>query len=424
MICEFCKREYTEKWGSGRFCSRKCANSFSSSKRTEESLKSASEKLANIAEQKRLLKELENNKITHLCKNCGKEYHGSWAKTVQSDFCSQFCAKSFSSKEKRKEINAKVSQKLKGKRNHRYGKRLEGNKYISKPIILTPCPICGKMLTEKQVRKGRKTCSIECGRILGTQKNIANGLYHRNGGFRPGSVRSRYGYYKGIYCASTYELVYLIYSLEHNIPIERNTDYFEYELNGEVKRYLPDFKIGNKYIEIKNYNREDVEAKTSALRAIDKDIEVLYYDELEHMMCYIDKKYGTFHKRKDNNYQTLYDDYKPKYTFICEHCGKEVTRDRKIGKMRFCSRKCAVAHAYSPNLDVVDKDEVLNKAVPIPGYNGFWYSKDGSLYSSNVKRKDGKWLKCRLNTSKSGREEYKIKSKRFSIQMLNTLCNF
>lgn len=419
MICEFCKREYTEKWGSGRFCSRKCANSFSSSKRTEESLKLGAQKSAEYAKQKRLLKEEQNNKVQRFCKNCGKEYYGSWSKWIQSDFCCKECARSYSTKAKRKETSEKIRNKLKGRRYI-----VKDKKQVQIKVELVLCPICGKMLTEKQVRRGRKTCSIECGRILGTQKNIANGLYHRNGGFRPGSVRSRYGYYNGIYCASTYELVYLIYSLEHNIPIERNTDYFEYELNGEVKRYLPDFKIGNKYIEIKNYNREDVEAKTSALRAIGKDIEVLYYNELEHMMCYIDKKYGTFHKRKDNNYQTLYDDYKPKYTFICEHCGKEVTKDRKVGKMRFCSRKCASFHGYSANLDVIDKDEVLNEVVPVPGYSGFWYSKDGSLYSSNIKRKDGKWLKCRLNTSKSGREEYKIKSKRFSIQMLNTLCNF
>ena len=420
MKCEYCGLEITEKWGSGRFCSRKCANSFSSSKRTEESIKISREKLAKIGKQKRLLKEIENNKIKRFCKNCNNEYYGSWSKWVQSEFCCKECARSYSTKIKRKEISEKIRNKLKG----RCYTRIANNKQSEIKVKLYPCPICGTMLSEEQARRGRKTCSIKCGRILGTQKNIANGLYHRNGGFRPGSVRSRYGYYKGIYCASTYELVYLIYSLEHNIPVERNTDYFEYELNGEAKRYLPDFKIGNKYIEIKNYNREDVEAKTSALQAIGKDIEVLYYDELEHMMCYIDKKYGTFHKRKNNNYQTLYDDYKPKYTFICEHCGKEVARDRKIGKMRFCSRKCASSHGHSPNVDVIDKEEVLKIAAPVPGYKGFWYSKDGSLYSSNVKRKDGKWLKCRLNTSKLGREEYKIKSKRFSIQMLNTLCNF
>jgi endogenous inhibitor of DNA gyrase (YacG/DUF329 family) len=419
MKCEFCGVEITEKWGKGRFCSRKCANSFSSSKRTAESIKITKQKLAETNKQKRLLKEAKNNKIKRFCKNCNKEYYGSWSKWVQSEFCCKECARSYSTKTKRKETSEKIRNKLKGRRYI-----IKDKKQVQIKVELVPCPICGKMLTEEQVRKKRKTCSKECGQKLGTQKNIANGLYHRNGGFRPGSVRSRYGYYKGIYCASTYELVYLIYSLEHNIAIERNTDYFEYELNGEVKRYLPDFKIGNKYIEIKNYNREDVEAKTSALRAIGKDIEVLYYDELEYMMCYIDKKYGTFHKRKDNNYQTLYDDYKPKYTFICEHCGKETTRDHKSGKMRFCSSKCASSHGHSANVDVIDKEEVLKTAVPVPGYNGFWYSKDGSLYSSNVKRKDGKWLKCRLNTSKSGREEYKIKSKRFSIQMLNTLCNF
>lgn len=361
MICEFCKKEYVEKWGSGRFCSRKCANSFSSSKRTKESLKLGAQKLVELSRQKQLLKEKENNKVQRFCKNCGKEYYGSWSKWIQSDFCCKECARSYSTKANRKETSEKIRNKLKGRR---YS--IKNNKQVQLKIELVPCPICGKMLTEEQVRRKRKTCSKECGQKLGTQKNIANGLYHRNGGFRPASVRSRYGYYKGIYCASTYELVYLIYSLEHNIAIERNKDYFEYEINGETKRYLPDFKIGDKYIEIKNYNREDVEAKTKALRYIGKDIEVLYYNELEYMMCYIDENYGTYHSRHDNNYQTLYDDYKPKYTFICEHCGKEVSKDQKVGAMRFCSKECASKHGHPANIDVIEATEIKSKSIQVP----------------------------------------------------------
>lgn len=172
---------------------------------------------------------------------------------------------------------------------------------------MVPCPICGKMLTEEQVRRKHKTCSKECGYILATQKNIANGLYHRNGGFRPGSVRSRWGYYKDIYCASTYELVYLIYSLEHNIPIERNKDYFNYKINNVSKRYLPDFKINETYIEIKNFPRKEVDIKAEAVVKQGKEIKVLYYKDLEEMMNYIDSKYNTWHTKRDNNYYTLYD---------------------------------------------------------------------------------------------------------------------
>lgn len=288
--------------GSGRFCSRKCANSFSSSKRTKESLKLGAQKLVELSRQKRLLKEKENNKVQRFCKNCGKEYYGSWSKWIQSDFCCKECARSYSTKAKRKETSEKVRNKLKGRRYI-----IKDNKQVQLKIELVPCPICGKMLTEEQVRRKHKTCSRECGQKLGTQKNIANGLYHRNGGFRPGSVRSRWGYYKDIYCASTYELVYLIYSLEHNIPIERNKDYFNYKINNVSKRYLPDFKINETYIEIKNFPRKEVDIKAEAVIKQGKEIKVLYYKDLEEMMNYIDSKYNTWHTKHDNNYHTLYD---------------------------------------------------------------------------------------------------------------------
>lgn len=125
--------------------------------------------------------------------------------------------------------------------------------------------------------------------------------------FVPGSVRSRWGYYKDIYCASTYELVYLIYSLEHNIPIERNKDYFNYKINNVSKRYLPDFKINETYIEIKNFPRKEVDIKAKAVTKQGKEIKVLYYKDLEEMMNYIDSKYNTWHTKRDNNYHTLYD---------------------------------------------------------------------------------------------------------------------
>jgi hypothetical protein len=56
------------------------------------------------------------------------------------------------------------------------------------------------------------------------------------------------------------------------------------------------------------------------------------------------------------------------------------------------------------------------------GYKGYWYSKDEKLYSSNTKRKDGKFLICRTSLSKSGKIQYKIKGKRFTLEQLNKLC--
>lgn len=430
MKCEVCGKEHDGSYGSGRFCSRSCGCKFSAISRSKECLEQIKQKTCQRAHSEKEAKQKEYESTPKFCKNCGQTYYKNWAKTVKSDFCSRECARCYSTKIKRKEINKKVSDKLKGRF---VGNTAKMTGYSSLEEAMTgyykspnKCENCGCDLPYE--KRFLKTCSSGCQKemLRNWVKDNKDDLKRKGfgGGYRKGSVRNRYGYYKGIYCASTYELVFLIYSLEHNVSIERNTKIFEYELNGEIKHYLPDFKIGNKYVEIKNYNREDVIAKTNALLNNGEIIEVLYYNDLEHMMCYIDTKYGTFHNRGRNNYQTLYDDYKPKYTFICEHCGKEVSRDRKIGKMRFCSRECGAAHGHSANTEVIDKDKVIEMAVPVPGFEGFWYSKDCSLFSSNIKRRDGKWLKCRLSISKSGRKEYKIKNKRFSIESLNSLCNF
>lgn len=47
------------------------------------------------------------------CENCGKEHNGNYG---SGRFCSNKCARSFSTKNKRKEINEKVSKSLKGRK--------------------------------------------------------------------------------------------------------------------------------------------------------------------------------------------------------------------------------------------------------------------------------------------------------------------
>ena len=41
-------------------------------------------------------------------------------------------------------------------------------------------------------------------------------------------------------------------------------------------------------------------------------------------------------------YQTLYDGYKPKYSYVCSCCSTEFSRDKKLKTdVVFCSRTCA-----------------------------------------------------------------------------------
>lgn len=51
------------------------------------------------------------------CENCDQEHDGSYG---SGRFCSQKCARAFSTKKNRKEINQKVSNTFKAKANHRH----------------------------------------------------------------------------------------------------------------------------------------------------------------------------------------------------------------------------------------------------------------------------------------------------------------
>ena len=285
------------------------------------------------AKEKKEREKREYESIPKVCKHCGITYYKAWTKSGKSDFCSSKCARAHSTQYKREEINKKVSKKLRGISTQRNNTNvLEA--YDNNPKI---CPICNKQIPYD--RRTRKTCSHECALKLRPKTNRERGTYTKVGGYREGSGRSKSGYYKGFFCGSTYELVYYIYCKDHNINIGRNEETFYYQWKGKTHTYLPDFITNEGLIEVKGYHTEQVDVKTAA---VNKPIKVLYIDDLEPMMQYIDKTYNVYHRGKTNNYHTLYDDYKPQYEYVCSHCGKTFTRDKKLKTDKvFCSRSCA-----------------------------------------------------------------------------------
>ena len=95
--------------------------------------------------------------------------------------------------------------------------------------------------------------------------------------------KSKKGYYKGMYCGSSYELAYVIYNLDHNIPFARCDRYYEYEYNGSKHLYFPDFELADgTIIEIKGYHTETVDIKAAAV--CDRPIKVLYKKDLSKYM--------------------------------------------------------------------------------------------------------------------------------------------
>ena len=82
------------------------------------------------------------------------------------------------------------------------------------------------------------------------------------GGYERGSGRGRKGWYRGIWCDSTYELAFVIWALDHEIPFERNLEVFPYEYDGRVLHWMPDLLLADgTYIEIKGYMSDQARAK-------------------------------------------------------------------------------------------------------------------------------------------------------------------
>ena len=50
----------------------------------------------------------------------------------------------------------------------------------------------------------------------------------KSGGIRKGSGRGKKGTYKGYWCDSSYELAWVIYNIDKNIPFTRNSEKFKY----------------------------------------------------------------------------------------------------------------------------------------------------------------------------------------------------
>ena len=110
-----------------------------------------------------------------------------------------------------------------------------------------------------------------------------------NGGYRYGSGRGKKGWYKGIFCDSSWELAYLIYCIDHNVNIKRNNETRQYIWQEKVKNYIPDFIVEGKLIEIKGYKTDQWLAKLAA----NPDITVFYEKDLDLIFKYVKNKYGT-----------------------------------------------------------------------------------------------------------------------------------
>lgn len=132
------------------------------------------------------------------------------------------------------------------------------------------------------------------------RRKISEYAKSRNfGGLTPKSGRGKKGWYKGYFCDSTYELVYVIYNIDHSIPFKRCDRFYTYEVDGKIHKYYPDFELNdNSLIEIKGYHTPLVDIKLQSVT--DRPIKVLFEKDLKYAFDWVKENY---------NYKYLYDLY-------------------------------------------------------------------------------------------------------------------
>ena len=220
-----------------------------------------------------------------ICENCNQEHEGNFG---SGRFCSSKCAKGFSTKAKRKEINAIVSKKRKE----------SAHKNVQKT-----CLYCGKKFTVRWNMRTQKCCSVVCGsKMSGGWKKVHDKLskndwsdinkksYANGHNYVAGGTTKWYDY-NGFKVQGTYELrtcKILDSWKRHNIikDWEYTKDKIQYIGNdNKTHTYLLDFKVianeeFNYYIEVKGYETPNDTLKWKAVRNAGYKLEVWFEKDI------------------------------------------------------------------------------------------------------------------------------------------------
>lgn len=210
-------------------------------------------------------------------------------------------------------------------------------KEIAVKLQLTPSAIDHisrkHLMNKSDIEDGNKIKNMR------TKIRRQNGELKPCGGERKGAGHSKCGYYKGIYCGSTYELCWVIYQLEHGIKFSRFSGFLE---NKEIRlKYYPDFLLadGKTIVELKGYEKsESVNKKSKMAENQGYIVKVLRKKDLKEIFDYVDQKYNVYEGVR----QKLFDDYKPKFSLECVECKKTFFREKmNVSKLQFCSSSCS-----------------------------------------------------------------------------------
>lgn len=97
------------------------------------------------------------------------------------------------------------------------------------------------------------------------------------------------GRYKGYWCDSSWELAFLVYHLDNNIPIKRNRKGFKYKFYKKIHKFYPDFIVNGKYVEIKGIIKRKSKAKFDQFP---EELIIIGPEEIKPYLEYAKNTYG------------------------------------------------------------------------------------------------------------------------------------
>lgn len=227
------------------------------------------------------------------CENCQKEHEGTYG---SGRFCSAECARGFSTKGKRKEINEAVSKKL-----------------IDKTEKITKiCPQCSNEFKVNPCLKHQKCCSYSCSTKFRGGWNISHDKlskedwseinkkpYAEGKRVMVGGLTKWFDY-KNIRVQGTYELrTCQILDIWKSDNVIKDWEYTKDRVDyigedGKKHSYLLDFKVFTNegffyYIEVKGYEHSNDPLKWKAVRDKGHKLEVWFEKDIikNEMECVV-----------------------------------------------------------------------------------------------------------------------------------------
>ena len=260
------------------------------------------------------------------CFKCDKEFEVEEREKLHPQkekyYCSRSCA---NSRIRTTESKLKTSESIKklilnGNPPGFLSKDYKINRFINDKINKI-CPICNKEFKVVKSLSKKIYCSKKC-YLEDKHCEFRN---NGKGGKRIGSGKGKSGWYKGYWCDSSWELAYVIYNIDHDVPFVRNYEGFTYTFKNKEYKFYPDFITNDVFVEIKGYLDEKNKSK---ITQFNNELIILDKRNIKPYIEYVVKKYG-------NNYIELYENnpYKLKNN-KCLICGKDCVNI-------YCSRKCS-----------------------------------------------------------------------------------